>query len=135
MRVNESVMALNMQSMLKNKSINNSLLPKTSSNLRITKDEDVVELAINKKMKSQIREIDDAEGVTCDEKSLNEALTTVQDITGILEDMQEILHTIQSNNFMNKSYDDLEKEILKDKGWLYGHPIFVLLMHIVFFLA
>lgn len=111
MRVNESVMALNMQSMLKNKSINNSLLPKTSSSLKITKDEDAVQLAISEKMKSQIRDLSKAEGISCDdETSLKEAKTTIQDITGILGDMQEILQTIQSKNFINDSYDELEAE-------------------------
>ena len=110
MRVNESVMALNMQSMLKNKSITNSLLPKTSSNLKITKDEDAVELAISKKMKSQIRDLANAEGISRDdETSLNEAKTTIQDITTVLEDMQEILQTIQSKNFI-QDYDDLQRE-------------------------
>jgi len=110
-RVNESVMALNMQSMLKNKSITNSLLPKTSSNLKITKDEDAVELAIKEKMKTQIRDFSEAEGISCDdETSLNEAKTAIQDITGILGDMQEILQTIQSKNFINNSYDELEAE-------------------------
>ena len=111
MRVNESVMALNMQSMLKNKSITNSLLPKTSSNLKIAKDEDVVELAISQKMKAQIRDFAEAEGISCDdETSLNEAKTTIQDITGILGDMQEILQTIQGKNFNNDTYDVLEAE-------------------------
>jgi len=104
-------MALHMQSMLKNKSITNSLLPKTSSSLKITKDEDAVELAISKKMKSQIRDLSNAEGISCDdETSLKEAKTTIQDITGILGDMQEILQTIQSKNFINDSYDALEAE-------------------------
>jgi flagellin len=104
-------MALNMQSMLKNKSITNSLLPKTSSSLKITKDKDAVELAISEKMKSQIRDLSEAEGISCDdETSLNEAKTTIQDITGILGDMQEILQTIQSKNFNNDSYDVLEDE-------------------------
>lgn len=111
MRVNESVMALNMQSMLKSRSINNSLLPKASSNLKITKDEDAVELAISEKMKSQIRDLSNAEGISCDdETSLKEAKTTIQDITGILGDMQEILQTIQSKTFMDDSYDELEAE-------------------------
>lgn len=111
MRVNESVMALNMQSMLKNKSITNSLLPKTSSNLKITKDEDAVELAINEKMRTQIRELNNAEGISCDdEASLNEAKNAILDITGILGEMQEILQTIQGKNFMNDSYDELEAE-------------------------
>lgn len=111
MRVNESVMALNMQSMLKNKSITNSLLPKTSSNIRITKDEDAVQLAISEKMKSQIRDLSEAEGISCDDKtSLNEAKNIMQDITGILGDMQEILQTIQSKSFINDSYDELEAE-------------------------
>ena len=111
MRVNESVMALNMQSMLKNKSITNSLLPKTSSSLKITKEKDAVELAISEKMKSQIRDLSKAEGISCDdETSLKEAKNTMQDITGILGDMQEILQTIQSKNFMNDSYDELEAE-------------------------
>jgi len=110
-RVNESVMALNMQSMLtKNKSISNSLLPKTSSNLKITK-EDAVDIAISEKMKSQIRDLKNAEGISRDEEtSLNEAITTIQDITGILGDMQEILQEIQSKTFMQENYDDLDKE-------------------------
>lgn len=127
MRVNESVMALNMQSMLKNKSVTNSLIPKTSSNLKITKDEDAVELAISEKMKSQIRDLKEAEGITCDEgSSLNEAITTMQDITGILEDMQEILQTIQSKTFIG-NYDDCEKEfkgLQSDFANLYSKEIF-----------
>lgn len=128
MRVNESVMALNMQNMLKNKSVNNSLIPKTSSNLKITKDEDAVELAISEKMKSQIRELKEAEGVTCDEKSsLNEAITTMQDITGILEDMQEILQTIRSKTFIGNNYDDCERDfkgLQSDFANLYNKDIF-----------
>jgi len=127
-RVNESVMALNMQNMLKNKSVNNSLIPKTSSNLKITKDEDAVELAISEKMKSQIRELKEAEGVTCDEKSsLNEAITTMQDITGILEDMQEILQTIRSKTFIGNNYDDCERDfkgLQSDFANLYNKDIF-----------
>lgn len=128
MRVNESVMALNMQSMLKNKSVTNSLIPKTSSNLKITKDEDAVELAISEKMKSQIRDLKEAEGITCDEgSSLNEAITTMQDITGILEDMQEILQTIQSKTFIGNNYDDCEREfkgLQSDFANLYSKEIF-----------
>ena len=128
MRVNESVMALNMQSMLKDKSVTNSLIPKTSSKLRITKDEDAVELAISEKMKSQIRDLKEAEGVTCDEESsLNEAITTMQDITGILEDMQEILQTIRSKTFIGNNYDDCEREfkgLQSDFANLYNKDIF-----------
>lgn len=94
MRVNENVAALNMHQMLiKGKSMINS-----NQKIKISRNEESVKnFAINEKMKSQIRDFIKAEGNSCDEEtSLNEAITTMQDITGILGDMQEILQTIQS---------------------------------------
>jgi flagellin len=103
-RVNENVVALNMQNMLfKNKSTTDSL-----NRIKIYKnEEDAVELVINEKMKSQIGDINNAEGNSCDdEKSLNEAISTVQGITGILGDIQGILQEIHGKMSLNEEFDD-----------------------------
>lgn len=103
MRVNENVAALSMQQILfKDRSMINS-----NQKIKISKvEEDARSFAINEKMESQIRDFVKAEGNSCDEEtSLNEAITTMQDITGILEDMQEILQTIQDKMSLNDDYN------------------------------
>lgn len=107
MRVNENVVALNMQNMLfKDKTIANSL----NQRLKIAKnEEDAVNLVISEKMKTQIRDFVEAEGISCDdETSLNEAIYTVQDITGILGDIQEVLRTIQEKMSLKEDYSNFE---------------------------
>ena len=98
MRVNESVMALNMQTMLlKGKSITDSLLPTKSSNLRITKDEDAVELAISEKMRAQIRGLKQAQNNVQDAVSfLQTGEGALQQTTDILQRMRELV--IKSEN-------------------------------------
>ena len=106
MRVNESVVALSMQNMLfKDKTMVNSL----NQRLKISKnEEEAVNLVINEKMKSQIRGLVEAEGDSRDDTtSLNEAINTVQDITGILGDIQEVLQAIQKKMSLREDYDNL----------------------------
>ena len=106
MRVNESVVALSMQNMLfKDKTMVNSL----NQRLKISKnEEEAVNLVINEKMKSQIRGLVEAEGDSRDDTtSLNEAINTVQDITGILGDIQEVLQAIQEKMSLKEDYDNL----------------------------
>lgn len=103
MRVNENVAALNMQQILfRHKSAVNS-----NQKIRISKNEENARsFAINEKMESQIRDFVKAEGNSCDEEtSLNEAITTMQDIAGILGDMQEILQTIHNEMSLNDDYN------------------------------
>ena len=109
MRVNENVVALNMQNMLfKDKAITNSL----NQRLKIAKnEEEAIDLVINEKMKSQIRDFVEAEGGSCDdETSLKEAINTVQDITGILGDIQEVLQAIQEKISLKEEYSNLSNQ-------------------------
>lgn len=103
MRVNENVAALSMQQIL----FRDRSMVNLNQRLKISKnEEDARSFAINEKMKSQIRDFVKAEGNSCDEEtSLNEAITTMQDITGILGDMQEILQTIQDKMSLNDDYN------------------------------
>ena len=106
--VNTNMPALRTQANL-NKATNglNSALERMSTGLKINSaKDDAAGLYVATKMETQIRDFSDAEGVTRDDGSLhNEAINTIRDITGILDDIQEILRTIEDRNFPQEKFD------------------------------
>jgi len=114
MRV-DNIAALSLQNMVNKNRFNNSNNEKSSSGLKISENKNLkTDVLINEKMRSQIRELNEAENRIDSNESFDEAKKVYSDANEILGDMENLFSKLVSKEL---SKDDVAEQvkILSDK--------------------